>query len=196
MTVSRETRDRINHFHALVVKWNPKINLVASSTLEDFTTRHVEDCLQLAELAKADSGDWVDMGSGGGFPGIVVAIAAADTSLKITLMESDLRKTAFLRTAARELGLGNVQVVAERIEISAPSLADHISARALAPLPKLLGMVHRHLKPSGTAWLMKGRSWREECEQASAIWQFDSTAFPSRTDPEAAILKITGVSYA
>lgn len=194
--VSRETEDMLLTYQSLVTKWNPKINLVAASTISDFRFRHIEDSLQLFALSGAANGQWVDLGSGGGLPGIVIGIMTAGSPLTIQLIESDQRKVAFLRTVLRELELHHVTVVSERIESTESSHADHLSARALAPLPKLLEMAERLLKPGGTAWLMKGRTWKSECEQAAVDWRFDFTAYPSKTDPEAAILKVTGVSHA
>lgn len=194
--VSRETNLRFEKYQNLVQKWNPRINLVAASTLSDFRSRHLDDCLQVIEAAGYPSGTWLDLGSGGGLPGVVVAIAMSESPLKVILVESDQRKATFLRTVIRELSLVNVSLVCDRIETIEPLHADHLSARALAPMSKLLGMVQRHLKADGSAWLMKGRSWKMECDQARDDWRFDFTAFPSRTDPEAAILKVTGVSHA
>jgi 16S rRNA (guanine527-N7)-methyltransferase len=196
MEVSRETDALFDAYAALIAQWNPKINLIASSTLSDFKSRHIEDCIQIAALSAAPIGRWVDIGSGGGLPGIVLSIAFREEDIKFTLIESDQRKCVFLRTVIRELGLKNTTVLSERIEAIQPLNADYISARALAGLPSLLGYVHQHLSPAGTAWLMKGRKWREECDAARATWQFDLEDFPSKTDPDAAILKISGVTYA
>lgn len=194
--VSRETLQRLDRYKKLIEKWNPKINLVAASTLPEFQSRHLDDSLQLVDLVAAEGGTWLDLGSGGGLPGLVVAIMTADRPTSIILVESDHRKSAFLRNAVRELVLPNVTVISDRIMTIPPQQADHISARALAPLSQLLEMVHLHMKPSGTAYLMKGRTWREEIVRAKRDWQFDLEAIPSRTDPEAAILKVTGVSHA
>lgn len=195
-SVSRETMDRLSIYRALVEKWNPKINLVSPSTLPDFESRHLHDSLQLADIAEPKKGIWLDLGSGGGLPGLVVAIMTVDRPLSVILVESDQRKAAFLRNAIRELSLRNVLVISDRIMSITAQNADYISARALASLPQLLEMVLMHMKPTGTAYLMKGRTWREELVQARTDWQFDLDAVPSRTDPEAAILKVTGVSHA
>ncbi|MBM3603504.1 MAG: 16S rRNA (guanine(527)-N(7))-methyltransferase RsmG [Alphaproteobacteria bacterium] len=196
MSVSRETLDQLDHYRQLVNKWNPAINLVASNTLKDFHQRHVEDCLQLAEISAGETGKWVDLGSGGGLPGIVLAISLQKTNLYFKLIESDKRKSAFLRTVIRELSLNNIEVLNDRIEETDPETADMVSARALAPLPRLLPLVLHHMSPTGTAWLMKGRNWEAECKEASQHWKFDLDVFPSRTDPDAAILKVTGVAHA
>ncbi|MGR3248612.1 MAG: 16S rRNA (guanine(527)-N(7))-methyltransferase RsmG [Paracoccus sp. (in: a-proteobacteria)] len=192
--VSRETEEKLREFLILLRKWNPRINLVAPDTLQHAQFRHVEDCLQLAEIVSRPKGSWVDLGSGGGFPGLILAIACQDHPATFTLIESDRRKSAFLRTVARDLDLSNVVIMAERAEKVPTMHATQVSARALAPLDRLLMMVVHHMAPHGTAWLMKGRTWREECDAARHLWSFDLEAFQSKTDPDAAILKITGVS--
>ncbi len=193
MSVSRET-EQLAAYAALLRKWNPAINLVAMSTIDQIETRHIKDSLHLAEAAENARGSWVDLGSGGGLPGIVVAIRRPD--LEITMVESDQRKVAFLRNATRELGLMRAKVLCERIETANRLDAANISARALAPLPQLMAYVERHLSPSGTAWLMKGRNWQAEVSQAQLDWKFNLKAHKSATDPDAAILEITGIRHA
>lgn len=196
MNVSRETEHRLATYAAMVEKWNPRINLVSASTIPSLRLRHIDDCAQIIDHSGPVSGRWVDLGSGGGFPGIVVAILAADWDLHVTLVESDQRKSAFLRAVLRETGLSRASVISDRIESVPPLNANYLSARALAPLATLLPMVARHMRPDGQAWLMKGQAWRQECKAAKDDWRFDLRAIPSRTDPEAAILNITGVSHA
>ena len=157
MNVSRETLADLEAFERLVRQWNPKINLVSKSSLEDIRTRHIEDSLQLYELNNR-AGKWLDLGSGGGFPGLVLAIADKNgaRSNQFHLVESDQRKCAFLQTAARELGL-EVQIHSQRIEQLEPQEADVVSARALADLPSLLELAHRHMKPDAVAYFPKGK---------------------------------------
>ena len=121
INVSRETMDRLESFAALAKKWNPSINLVARSTLADLWDRHIVDSAQVYRFAPQNAVHWVDIGSGGGFPGIVVAAMAKELSpnTKFTLIESDQRKSTFLRTAARELDL-KLTVLADRIEHAPP----------------------------------------------------------------------------
>lgn len=196
MIVSRETHERLTAYEALVRKWNAKINLVAPSTLPEFNSRHIQDSIQIFDHVQFPEGNWVDLGSGGGLPGIVVSIYAQKAPLTVSLVESDQRKSAFLRTVIRELSLQNVSIMTGRIENVPPLAANFVSARALAPLSVLLSMVRRHMHQDGTAIFLKGRSWKAECDEARKEWRFDVTSFPSKTDPDAAILKITGVSHA
>ena len=144
--VSRETFERLEVFSEVLTKWNPKINLVSRKSLEDLWTRHILDSVQVFEIAP-NTKTWLDIGSGGGLPGIIVAILAAERSpeTKVTLMESDQRKCAFLRNAARECGV-QVTVKSQRIEEAEPESAGVMSARALADLDILLGYSERHLK--------------------------------------------------
>ncbi|MGN7867376.1 16S rRNA (guanine(527)-N(7))-methyltransferase RsmG [Paracoccus sp. 22332] len=195
MSVSRETTERLEIYCSLLQQWNPRINLVAPSTLTDLQNRHIADALQLTDLAQATEGSWVDLGSGGGLPGMVMAIAKADTKVAFTLVESDQRKAAFLRTVIRQAGLPRVTVLAQRIEAIPPLNAAYVSARALAPLPQLMAYLNLHLAPSGTAFLMKGRQWKTEIEEANRTWSFDYVAHPSRTQDGAAILEVSGVKH-
>ncbi|SMO95863.1 16S rRNA (guanine(527)-N(7))-methyltransferase RsmG [Paracoccus laeviglucosivorans] len=191
MNVSRETQ-LLQQFAVLLRKWNPAINLVSPNTVSEIESRHIEDSLQISAFA-AGASDWTDIGSGGGLPGLVLAISRP--ALAVTLVESDQRKSAFLRTAIRELGLNNVRVICDRIEAVDPLGAANLSARALAPLPLLLSYAVRHLDPAGTAWLMKGKNWAPEVEQARVDWVFDVESYPSKTDPDAVILKIAGIKH-
>ncbi len=193
--VSRETSERLHDYARLIEKWNPRINLVARSTLQDISDRHIRDSAQLAVLVGPAIGKWVDLGSGGGLPGLVAAIHYADQPVDFHLVESDQRKATFLRTCIRELGLGRVTIHAARIESLIPAAADIVSARALAPLPLLMSYVDRHLKQGGTAWLMKGENWQDELRDAQAQWRFRHVAHPSQTHQNAAILEIGDISH-
>lgn len=188
MSASREAK--LAAYAALIRKWNPSINLVAPTSLEDLETRHLKDSAQIADLATSD-GAWLDIGSGGGLPGIVVAIHQPERP--ITLVDSDRRKVAFLQVAIRELALTSCQAIAARIEALPPANACHVSARALAPLDRLMPYVARHLAPAGTAWLMKGRMWQAELDDARRHWRFDVKIHPSVTEPSAAILEVSGL---
>ena len=191
MSVSREAR--LVRYAALIRKWNPAINLVAPASLDQLEERHIADSAQLALLQPDPQGSWLDIGSGGGLPGLVVAIF--HPGLSVQLVDSDRRKVAFLQTAIRELGLANCTATAARIEELPPADSANLSARALAPLDRLMPYLDRHLAQDGTAWLMKGRNWQTELIAARQNWRFDATIHPSTTDPAAAILQISNIHY-
>ena len=193
-SVSRETLARLTIFEKTILKWNPKINLVSKNSLGDLWTRHIVDSIQVFRSISPGK-MWVDIGSGGGFPGLIVAILAADETPEtlVTLIESDQRKAAFLRTAARECGI-KVNVINERIEKVDEQSADVLSARALADLDQLLEFSERHLLPEGTALFPKGVTWKKELESAQQKWCFDVDPITSLTEPNAVILKIRGVT--
>ena len=188
--VSRETLERLQAYHDLLRKWTDRINLVAAGTVEDAWKRHFLDSAQLMRLSP-EGGKWLDAGSGAGFPGAVIAIMAAEErpDLRITLVESDQRKAAFLRAVSRETGVP-FMVLGERIEDVAPQAADVISARALAPLNALLDHAERHIAPKGVALFMKGAKADIEVGAALDRWRFRCEKIASVTDPEAVILKI------
>ncbi len=192
--VSRETIEKLKAFASLVEKWTSKINLISKSSVPYLWDRHIVDSIQLFQLG-SHHGKWVDMGSGGGFPGIIIAILteSAGSSNNMTLIESDQRKCAFLRTAIRELDL-NADVMAERIEDIPPLGADVVSARALASVSVLLGYAEQHLKPDGVAIFPKGESWRKEHQEAQHLWKYSYEVINSTTSSEAAILKIKDIT--
>ena len=175
---------------ALIEKWNPKINLVSKSSLPEIWDRHIWDSAQIFDIA-VEGSVWADFGSGGGLPGIVLAIFAKELrpDMQFYLVESDQRKCAFLRNAVREIGL-NVKVHAERIEVLDPIGASVISARALTDLNGLLEFVERHSAKNGVAILPKGETWEKEILQAQENWSFEYEEITSKTNNDAAILKI------
>lgn len=191
VNVSRETIADLEAFSQLATKWTPKINLIARGTIGDIWDRHIIDSAQIYRFAPESYDTWVDIGSGGGFPGIVMAILgkALQPAARFVLIESDQRKATFLRTAVRELELP-VDVIAERIESAPQQAADVVSARALAALSGLLPLVQRHLKTDGLALLHKGRQARQEVADAQKNWSFDLEDHVSITDPESRILAI------
>lgn len=191
--VSRETTEKLELYAALVRKWNRAINLVAASTVQDIWHRHFVDSAQLLDLGKLD-GRWVDLGSGGGFPGLVVAILAQEMTNApgFVLVESDQRKAEFLREAARQTGTP-VDIIAERSEDLEPLAAATLSARALAPLDKLMSHAQRHLVPGGVALFPKGVGVVDELKVARRHYHFDVDLVPSVTDNDAKILKISEV---
>ncbi len=195
LNVSRETLERLKTYEALLRKWTPRINLVARSTLPDLWRRHFVDSVQIADLAPQEVNHWADLGSGAGFPGLVIAIMALETGTpnRVTLVESDARKCAFLRTVIRETG-ARATVINDRIENIPPLGADVLSARALADLTTLLGFVEQHMKPDGTAIFPKGETWQKEVEAAQTAWTFAAQLAKSKTETGPVILTITGVA--
>ncbi len=193
--VSRETFDRLSEYVHLLHKWNPAINLVSKSTLDDAWARHIADSAQIFKMAPAFT-DWTDIGSGGGFPGLVIGILALERSpdSTITLIESDRRKSSFLRNVSRETGI-RVNIITERIEKTAPQNTDILSARALAPLDILLDFTVHHRKPHGISIFPKGLKFREEVEAAERKWNFDCEVIPSKVDTNSVILKIGEVKH-
>ncbi len=190
-SVSHETAGRLALLLELLERWNARINLVAPGSLRDAWTRHVADSAQLIDLAPASARRWIDLGAGGGFPGLPVAAIAAEKApgLSLTLVESDRRKAAFLATAAREMGL-TVSVEARRVEHVPAEPYDVVSARALAPLPRLCALGYRFRGP-GTIFLFpKGERLDSELTAATAHWHIDAERVASRTHPGASILKI------
>lgn len=195
--VSRETAERLETLIAELNRWNRAINLVGRSTLAEAWTRHVLDSAQLFDLAPASARRWADLGSGAGFPGLVIAILATERApeLRVSLVESDGRKAEFLRSAARACGVA-VQVIAERIEAVPPLAADVLSARALAPLPVLLAHAERHLAAGGVALFPKGAGHEAEVAAALERWRFSVQKFPSRTDRDSVVLRIGDIARA
>lgn len=193
-SVSRETEERLTAYAALLRKWNTKINLVSPATLSELETRHFEDSTQIEPLAPP-SASWADLGSGGGFPGLVVAALRAESSpgFRMTLIESDTRKASFLREATRVMNL-NTEVLVARAESVGDRRFPVISARALAPLTKLLDFADRLLDPSGVALFPKGANHSAEVDEARKEWQFTMEKIPSVTSPTAVILKVKDIT--
>lgn len=187
--VSRETLDRLKAYAAILEKWQKAINLVGPSTLPDLWQRHFLDSAQLYTLAPAEARVWVDLGSGAGFPGLVLAILGAP---EMHLVESDGRKMAFLSEAARATGT-KVHFHRSRIEALKPFPADVVSARALAALDKLVGYA-RPFCHSGTVMLFpKGVDAEAELTTAAKNWKMAPQRVQSRSDAGGVILKFTGI---
>lgn len=191
LDVSRETFDRLSLFAALLTKWTARINLISKSSVSDLWSRHITDSLQLWEFAPPAPAIWADLGSGGGFPGLILAIVAAEKapSTRFHLVESDSRKCAFLSTAARECGI-SIAVHCARIERVEMPQADVLSARALAPLPDLLAYAEKLRRPEGICLFPKGETVHKELADASRNWRLEYRVHPSRTGKGAAIVEI------
>ena len=195
--VSRETLQRLENYVELISKWNPAINLVSKKSMSEIWFRHIIDSAQLFPEIPDCAINCLDIGSGGGFPAIVLAIISAEksTERKFDLIESDQRKSTFLREVARSLNL-NIKVFNNRAEQLAPFGADFLSARALAPLPKLLELASRHLHPDGVCLFPKGETFMQEIAEAEKFFTFNCTIIPSKTDANCAALKISGIRHA
>ena len=164
--VSRETSDRLAAYEDLLRLWNPKINLISSADLQHLRTRHVEDALALIPFIPPDTPRAIDLGSGGGLPGLVLAIVAG---IAFDLVEADTRKAAFLREAAR-ITAAPATIHHARIEAASLPPAPLVTARALAPLPRLLELSARFLAPGGVALFPKGDRLDEELTRARRAW--------------------------
>jgi 16S rRNA (guanine527-N7)-methyltransferase len=192
LDVPRETMERLDRFVALLTEENERQNLVSRASLAHIWTRHVYDSAQLARFAPGDAARWLDLGSGAGFPGLVVALLHP---ARVTLVEARKLRADFLRRAADVLGVAEkVEILCARVEALAPRAFDVISARAFAPLGGLLA-VAAPFSSEKTIWILpKGRNAKSELEAARSSWQGDFRLEPSLTDDEAGIVVARGVS--
>ncbi len=188
--VSRETADRLDRFAALILTWNRTINLISKNDERHIHERHIRDSLTLLPYLPDGFSSAIDLGSGAGFPGLVLAIV---TGLPFDLVEADKRKAAFLREAAR-ITAAPVQVHAERIENLTLQPAQLITARALAPLTTLLTWATPLLTRDGVCVFPKGRTAEEELTTATRQWQMRIEQWPSPLDPFARILRLSEIS--
>lgn len=184
--VSRETQEKLEIYVALLQQWNTKINLVSKQNNDQIWGRHMGDSLQLAAHIEPWVNSIVDFGSGGGFPGLVLAIV---TGLPTTLVESDIRKAVFLREVARQTS-SNATVICKRIEQIEIPKTDLITARALASLDILLSFSEDHLTENGYCLFLKGRQVNDEIAEAKLNWQLNMQKIPSKTSPDGVIVKI------
>ncbi|WP_457093345.1 16S rRNA (guanine(527)-N(7))-methyltransferase RsmG [Microvirga sp. P5_D2] len=194
LDVSRETREKLELLERELRRWQNIKNLVGPATLDQIWDRHIVDSLQLLDFVP-DAKTWVDLGSGAGFPGLVLAIAGQQRGLKVHLVESNSRKCAFLREIARLTGV-QATVHPARLETVIPGFvgkADVVSARALAALTQLLEWTEPMLKAGTIGLFPKGRDVEIELTEARKRWTFEADILPSRTDSEARILRITSI---
>ncbi|MGL4285389.1 MAG: 16S rRNA (guanine(527)-N(7))-methyltransferase RsmG [Phreatobacter sp.] len=192
VAVSRETMERLALYVELLRRWNPTKNLVAPATLAQVWTRHIADCLQLVTFVP-EGRIWVDLGSGAGLPGLVIAaVLAEQPGARIHCVESKLGKAAFLREATRIMKVP-ATIHAARIEDvvgdwSGP--VDVVTARALAPLSDLVAMSHDLLKTGAMGLFLKGQDVARELTEAAKYWTLDPVLTPSATDPQARIVTL------
>lgn len=184
--VSRETLARLEIHVDELRRWNRAINLVAPGSLADVWRRHVLDSWQIVQQADDADGVWLDLGSGGGFPGLT---AAACQSRPMVLIESDQRKGVFLRETARKMGVA-VTVHSRRIEEMESFPAAVVSARALAPLPRLLEWAYPFCTTDTHLLFLKGQDVASELTAATKYWTFEVEQHPSLSDPRGVILSI------
>lgn len=191
-SVSRETLEQLGVYQALLLKWQKAINLVGPTTLDAVAERHFFDSAQLFRYIPDINVRLVDMGSGAGFPGLVLSLLGVTD---VHLIESDVRKATFLREVSRETK-APAQVHDMRIEDFKADKVDVFTARALAPLKDLLGFMHRLSTPDHPAYglFMKGMQYQEELDKAAKQWNFDVDLYPSQTDLASKIIKISNLS--
>jgi 16S rRNA (guanine527-N7)-methyltransferase len=193
--VSRETIALLTQYESLLRKWQKSINLVSVSTLDDLWRRHMLDSAQLAGLAPEGARRWADLGSGGGFPGLVVAILLRErVGFEMHLVESDQRKCVFMREVIRATGVP-AQVHNQRIEafVREAEVFDVISARALAPLDRLFGWAAPLFGPDSLGLFLKGQGLQDELTAARKNWIFEAEHSPSQSDPGGSVLKVRGL---
>lgn len=190
--VSRETFDRLIAFELEFLRWTKRINLAAPSTLDSLWRRHILDSAQLAPLAR-EALRWLDLGSGGGFPGAVMAILLRERiGAAIDLVESNRKKAAFLQNVLTKLDTP-VRIHARRIEDIKVLAPEIVTARALAPLPLLLSLSERWLSSGSRGLFHKGRDYRAEVEESRDAWRFDLVEHHSVIAPEGVILEISNL---
>jgi 16S rRNA (guanine527-N7)-methyltransferase len=187
--VSRETLADLRRYAALLDKWQKAINLVGKSTLPDLWQRHMLDSHQLLELTEKKSGTWLDLGSGAGFPALVIAICS---EFDVHAVESDQRKCLFMQNVSRGT-LGSFTVHNQRIENLSPMTADIISARALAPLDRLLEYAAPFSHEETEFLFLKGQDVDEELTNASKCWSMDLEKHSSVTSMDGCLLKLSKV---
>ncbi len=192
--VSRETGAKLDIYASELARWQQIKNLVGPATLADLWGRHIDDCLQLVDLAPSAARRWLDLGSGAGLPGLIVAIASPPGS-HVHLVEANGRKCAFLRAAARACD-ASVTVHQGRLEDIVPDLAgviEIVTARALAPLKELIGWCDPLWRRGAIGLLMKGQDVEAELTEASKSWKIQYELMASRSDPKGRIVKVLGV---
>ncbi len=188
--VSRETLARLEAYAALLTRWSARINLVGRATIADLWRRHILDSAQLWPLLPASARHVIDLGSGAGLPGLVLAVLGAPG---VELVEADSRKCTFLREAARAAEV-DVTIRPCRIQAVPPHPVDVVTARACAPLDRLLELAEPFLASGGEAWFLKGERAAEELTVARKRWTMTASLSQSRSDPRGVVLRLQQVA--
>ncbi|MAS86699.1 MAG: 16S rRNA (guanine(527)-N(7))-methyltransferase RsmG [Micavibrio sp.] len=187
LNVSRETLEKLQRYHRLLLKWQESINLISKTTIEDAWSRHFLDSVQLMKYIPEGVETVADLGTGAGFPGLVLAMLRPD--LKVFLIESDGKKCEFLKTVSRETDT-KVTILQERIEKTYKKLrVDLVIGRALANLPKLMGHMEGYKAPKGL--FHKGQAYEEEITMAKRSYNFEHEAYPSAIAENSVLLYVT-----
>ncbi|MEM8772326.1 MAG: 16S rRNA (guanine(527)-N(7))-methyltransferase RsmG [Pseudomonadota bacterium] len=193
--VSRETLHRLKEMDRVLIDWSARHNLIARSTIEERWRRHYLDSAQVFALLPADAATLVDLGSGAGFPGLVLAAMGAEKKLAVTLIESTGKKAAFLREAGAAMALPALKVIPERIEkVGLDGPPDIVTARALARLEKLLGYAHGIGGENTKYFFFKGQDVEAEIAESSTSWQMTVKRHKSISSPDGTILEIGNLS--
>ena len=187
--VSRETFERLSLYHDLLLKWQSKVNLIGPDTIPDSWNRHFLDSLQLQNHIKNYNGKILDIGSGAGFPGMVLAVCGYQN---IHLVESDSKKVLFLREVARITNT-NVDIYNERVENLSVDNVSYITSRAFSSLTKLFSLSSKFVSHETICLFHKGKNYSMDIEEAKQNWLFDTTISPSITDNDGVILEIRNI---
>lgn len=190
--VSRETYAFLLEYQSMFLQWNQRINLIAPSTEKSFWSRHILDSAQLMRFDPQKRSSWIDLGSGGGLPGMVIGILLRDGTGHVTLVESNRKKTAFLHAVRAATG-AKVSVLSERIEDAVIHVKqpDLVTARALAPLGRLLDLSFPLFGPGTRALFPKGRGYKREIEESGRNWDYDLVEHASAVDDDSVVLEIS-----
>lgn len=193
--VSRETYLKLDRYRQSLIEWRQKFNLISKNTLDDIWNRHIEDSAQIFEYIPTKAQKLLDVGSGAGFPGMVVAIISAEKTpyLKITLVDSTLKKTVYLNHVKEITGISNTEILNCRVENITDKKFDVITARAVTSLDNLLEYVAPLLSKNGICIFLKGRSYKDEIDAARQHWFFDLQEKQSKTSKDGKILIISNI---
>ena len=193
--VSRETFVSLEKFVCLLNEWNEKMNLVSKKSLQDVWVRHILDSMQLINYISNETGCLVDVGSGSGFPGVVLAILlkGKNPSLKIKLVESIRKKTVYLKNVCEELGLDNVEVLNDRVENVVFKDVSVVTARAVASLDVLCKYCYTIVNNNTSILLLKGKSYKEEDKDARKNWKYDIEVYQNKYCDDGVVLKLNNL---